>query len=156
MAPGPHHSHSGNYVDIPTDHQTHPCGITPVMRSLDSSRSAEGAGEIIQSENPRHISMSLIHESNRAVDDETDDYLVDHPEVADEGEGEDEDENDDDAVDEDPAPSAGMATSEKGKCYNLRADLPRRSVNRYTPSAFNKIAKKCRKLYKHMKWAPRK
>nr|XP_029144527.1 uncharacterized protein LOC114924337 [Arachis hypogaea] len=124
MAPEPHHSHSGNYVDILTDHQAHPGGITPVRRSLDSrprvrtssdnsgtrmsvdsSRSAEGAGEIIQSGNSRRIPMRLIHESNRTADNETDNYLVDHPEDADEGEGEDED--DDDAVDEDPAPSAG-------------------------------------------------
>ncbi|RYQ84767.1 hypothetical protein Ahy_B10g104244 [Arachis hypogaea] len=179
MASGSHHSHLGNYVDIPTDHQAHSGGITPARRSLDlrpwvrtssdnsgarmsidSSRSAEATGGIIQSENPRRIPMTLIHESNRAVYDETDNYLVDHPddedEDEDEDEGEDEDEDDDDAVDEDPASSAGTATSEKGKGYNLRADPPRRSANRYTPSAFNRIAKKCRKLYKDMKWAPRK
>ncbi|XP_072060112.1 protein MAIN-LIKE 1-like isoform X1 [Arachis hypogaea] len=74
--------------------------------------------------------------------------------VKDEDEDEDEDADEDDAVDEDPAPSA--ATSEKSKGYNLRADPPRRSANRYTPSAFNKIAKKCKKLYKDMKWGPRK
>ncbi|QHO33942.1 uncharacterized protein DS421_9g262690 [Arachis hypogaea] len=148
MAPGSHHSHSGNYVDIPTTGQAHPGGITPVRRlldsrhqvrtssdnfgakmSVDSSRSAEGAGGIIQSGNPRRIPMSLIQESNRAVDDETDNYLVDHPEDANEGEdegedkdddedeGDDEDEDDDDAVEEDPAPSADTATSEKGKGY---------------------------------------
>ncbi|XP_015939166.1 uncharacterized protein LOC107464722 [Arachis duranensis] len=82
--------------------------------SVDSSRSAEGAGGIIHSGNTRRIPMSLIQESNRVVDDEIDNYLVDHPEGEDEGEdedddedeGEDEDEDDDDAVDEDPAPSA--------------------------------------------------
>ncbi|XP_020964503.1 nucleosome assembly protein 1;2-like isoform X1 [Arachis ipaensis] len=133
--------------------------------SVDSSRSTEAAGGIIQSGNPRRIPMTMIHESNRAVHDETDNYLVDYPEDADEDEDEDDDEDesedegddeDDDAADEDTAPSAGTATSEKGKGYNLRADPPRRSANRYTPSAFNRIAKKCRKLYKDTKWAPRK
>ncbi|RYR79727.1 hypothetical protein Ahy_A01g004542 [Arachis hypogaea] len=171
MASGPHHSYSGSHADIPTDHPAHPGMITPGRRSLDSrprvrtssensgarmsvdsSRSAEGVGGIIQSENPRRIPMSLIHESNMAVDDETDNYLVDDPE----DEDEDEDEDELNAVDDDPAPSAGTTTSEKGKGYNLRADPPRRSANRYTPSAFNKIAKKCKKLYKDMKWGPRK
>ncbi|QHO08214.1 uncharacterized protein DS421_14g470590 [Arachis hypogaea] len=131
MASGSYHSHSGNYVDIPTDHQAHLGGITPARGSLDlrsrvrtssdnsgarmsvdSSRSAEAAEGIIQSGNPRRIPMTLIQEST--------------------------------------------ATSEKGKGYNLRADPPRWSANRYIPSALNKIAKKCRKLYKDMKWAPRK
>ncbi|XP_020964504.1 leiomodin-3-like isoform X2 [Arachis ipaensis] len=114
--------------------------------SVDSSRSTEAAGGIIQSGNPRRIPMTMIHESNRAVHEDDD-----------EDESEDEgDDEDDDAADEDTAPSAGTATSEKGKGYNLRADPPRRSANRYTPSAFNRIAKKCRKLYKDTKWAPRK
>ncbi|RYR04151.1 hypothetical protein Ahy_B06g083736 [Arachis hypogaea] len=180
MASGSHHTYSGNYVDIPTDHQAHLGGITPARRSfdlrsrvrtssdnsgvrmsVDSSRSTEAAGGIIQSGNPRRIPITLPHE-------ETDNYLVDHPEdeAEDEDEDDDEDEDedeeedegddeDDDAANEDPAPSAGTATSEKGKGYNLRADPPRRSANRYTPSAFNRIAKKCRKLYKDMRWAPR-
>ncbi|RYR65422.1 hypothetical protein Ahy_A03g011356 [Arachis hypogaea] len=151
MASGSHQSHSGNYIDIPTDHQAHLGGITPARRSLDlgcrgrtssdnsgarmsvdSSRSNEAAGGIIQSENPRRILMTLIHESNKAVhQDEVEDESED--------EGDDADESED-----------------EGKGYNLRADPPRRSANRYTPSAFNRIAKKCRKLYKDMKWAPRK
>ncbi|RYR51352.1 hypothetical protein Ahy_A06g026368 [Arachis hypogaea] len=81
MASGPHHSYSGSHADIPTDHQAHPGMITPGRRSLDSrprvrtssensgarmsvdsSRSAEWVGGIIQSRNPRRIPMSLIHE----------------------------------------------------------------------------------------------
>ncbi|RYR44130.1 hypothetical protein Ahy_A08g040515 [Arachis hypogaea] len=33
---------------------------------------------------------------------------------------------------------------DKGKCYNLRIDPPRRSANRYTPSVFKKAAKNAR------------
>ncbi|XP_020961243.1 breast cancer anti-estrogen resistance protein 1-like [Arachis ipaensis] len=92
MASGSHHTYSGNYVDIPTDHQAHLGGITPARRSfdlrsrvrtssdnsgvrmsVDSSRSTEAAGGIIQSGNPRRIPITLPHE-------ETDNYLVDHPE----------------------------------------------------------------------------
>ncbi|RYQ85800.1 hypothetical protein Ahy_B10g105410 [Arachis hypogaea] len=50
----------------------------------------------------------------------------------------------------------GTTTSEKGKGYNLRADPPRQSASRYTPSAFKKVAKKCKKLVKDVKWAMRK
>ncbi|XLT77190.1 hypothetical protein HN873_033464, partial [Arachis hypogaea] len=57
---------------------------------------------------------------------------------------------------DDPEPSTGTATSEKGKCYNLRTDPPRRSATRYTPSAFNRVAKKCKKLFKDVKSAMKK
>nr|XP_025616641.1 nucleolar transcription factor 1-like [Arachis hypogaea] len=150
MASGSHQSHSGNYIDIPTDHQAHLGGITPARRSLDlrsrgrtssdnsgarmsvdSSRSNEAAGGIIQSGNPRRILMTLIHESNRAVhEDEDEDESEDEGDDADESEDEGDDE-DDDPADEDTAPSAGTATSKKGKGYNLRADPPRRSANRF-------------------------
>ncbi|QHO16269.1 Serine/threonine protein phosphatase 7 long form isogeny [Arachis hypogaea] len=189
MASGSHQSHSGNYIDIPTDHQAHFGGVTPARRSLDlgylgrtssdnsgarmsvdSSRSNEATGGIIQSGNPRRIPMTMIHESHRAVhqdevedesEDESEDEGDDEDESEDEGNDADESEDeggdeDDDPADEDTAPSAGTATSEKGKGYNLRADPPRRSANRYTPSAFKRIAKKCRKIYKDIKWAPRK
>ncbi|QHN95729.1 uncharacterized protein DS421_18g612210 [Arachis hypogaea] len=52
--------------------------------------------------------------------------------------------------------TAGTTTSEKGKGYNLRANPPRQSASRYTPSAFKKVAKKCKKLVKDVKWAMRK
>ncbi|RYR07220.1 hypothetical protein Ahy_B05g074533 [Arachis hypogaea] len=112
----------------------------------------------------------VIHESNQIVDDEADDYLVDHlnedgdeDEDEDKDEDEDEDEDADDADDDDDdcpydglAPSGGTTTSEKGKGYNLRVDPPRQSANRYTSSAFNRVAKKCKKLYKDEKWTMRK
>ncbi|RYR69341.1 hypothetical protein Ahy_A03g015889 [Arachis hypogaea] len=109
MASGSHQSHSGNYIDIPTDHQAHFGGITPARRSLDlgyrgrtssdnsgarmsvdSSRSNEAAGGIIQSGNPRRIPMTLIHESHRAVhqdevEDESEDEVDDEDESEDEG-----------------------------------------------------------------------
>ncbi|RYR79898.1 hypothetical protein Ahy_A01g004690 [Arachis hypogaea] len=97
MASGSHQSHSGNYIDIPTDHQAHFGGVTPARRSLDLGYLGRTSSD-----------------------------------------------------------NSGTATSEKGKGYNLRADPPRRSANRYTPSAFKRIAKKCRKIYKDIKWAPRK
>ncbi|QHN98076.1 uncharacterized protein DS421_18g632910 [Arachis hypogaea] len=185
------HSYSGNYADIPADHWARSGGVTQPRRSLDLrprdrtssdnsrdrmsvdlSRSAEAAGGIIQTRNKGHIPMSLIQESNMGVDDDIDDYLVDHPESDgnhdDEDEDEDDSEDDDDDIADDPADqadedradnptaSAGTATSEKGKGYNLREDPPRRSASRYTPSPFNKLAKKCKKLCTGLKWAARK
>ncbi|XLS90297.1 hypothetical protein HN51_066305, partial [Arachis hypogaea] len=47
-------------------------------------------------------------------------------------------------------------TSEKGKSYNFRADPPRLSANRFTPPAFNRVAKKCKIFCKDVKWAMRK
>ncbi|XLT43880.1 hypothetical protein HN873_036484, partial [Arachis hypogaea] len=38
-----------------------------------------------------------------------------------------------------------------GKGYNLRTDPPRRSANRFTPSAFTNVAKKCKKFCKYVK-----
>ncbi|QHN92509.1 uncharacterized protein DS421_17g584360 [Arachis hypogaea] len=137
--------------------------------SIDSSRSDAAIGGIIQSGNPRRIPMSLIQESNKAAADEADDYLVDRvdeDEDDDDDEDEDEDEDEEDNVDDtnddddshgdDPAPSAGTATSEKGKGYDLMTDPPRRSANRYTPSAFKRVAKKCKKFCNKMKWGRRK
>ncbi|RYR57737.1 hypothetical protein Ahy_A05g023445 [Arachis hypogaea] len=76
----------------------------------------------------------------------------------DEDEDKDEDEDADDAdydddggPDDGLAPSGGTTTSKKGKGYNLRVDPLRRNANRYTPSAFNRVAKKCKKLYKDEK-----
>ncbi|RYR03776.1 hypothetical protein Ahy_B06g083066 [Arachis hypogaea] len=51
---------------------------------------------------------------------------------------------------------SSTATSEKEKGYNLREDPPRWSASRYTPSPFNKLAKKCKKLCTCLKWAARK
>ncbi|XP_016164582.1 uncharacterized protein LOC107607113 [Arachis ipaensis] len=130
MAPVPGYSYPGNYGDIPTDQRAHPSGITPGRLSLDTrprlrtssgnsggrlsidlSRSDDATKGITQSRNSCRIPMSLIQESNQAVDDKADDYLVDHPD-------EDEDEDANDANDDDddgPKPSGGTTTSEKGK-----------------------------------------
>ncbi|RYR24805.1 hypothetical protein Ahy_B02g058353 [Arachis hypogaea] len=184
MALVPGHPHSSNYSDIPTDQREHPSGIASGRRSLDSrtrhctSSSHSGGRQsvdsswsdnamagIIQSGNPWRIPMSLIQESNKAVDDEADDYLVDHldedeDEDADDDEDEDGDDDsngqDDEDRGDDPAPSAGTAISEKEKGYNFRADPPRRSANRYTSFAFNRVAKKCKKFYHDIKWEMKK
>ncbi|QHN97255.1 uncharacterized protein DS421_18g625780 [Arachis hypogaea] len=144
--------------------------------SIDSSRSDAAIVGIIQSRNPRRIPMSLIQESNKTAVDEADDYLVnrlDEDEDDDDDDDEDEDDDDDDDEDEDeeenvddtndddshgddPAPSAGTATSEKGKGYDLRTNPPRQSANKYTPSAFKRVAKKCKKFCNEMKWGRRK
>ncbi|QHO28704.1 uncharacterized protein DS421_7g219010 [Arachis hypogaea] len=157
MAPRPRYSHLGNVHDIPTDQLAHPSGITPARMSLDSiprvhttsensgarmsvdsSRSADATRGTLQTSVNRHISMTLIQETNKSVDNEVDDYLVDHLD-SDEDEDEDDDEDKDEDYDDDPEPSIGMAASEKGKGYNLRVDPPRRSATRYTPSAFNRV-----------------
>ncbi|XP_020976445.1 uncharacterized protein LOC110270922 [Arachis ipaensis] len=172
MAPGPGYSHSGNVHDIPTDQLAHPTGITPrrmsfdsmpqvhtssensgARMSVDSSKSTGATRGILQSGLDRRISMTLIQETNNAVDNDTDKYLVDNPD-SDEDEDDDEDEDEDHGGD--PEPSTGTTTSEKGKGYNLRTDPPRRSVTRYTPSAFNRVAKKCKKLFKDVKSAMKK
>ncbi|QHN83485.1 uncharacterized protein DS421_20g705190 [Arachis hypogaea] len=138
--------------------------------SVDSSMSDDATRGIIQSGIDRRVPMNLILESYQLVDEGNNDFLVDHPhgdEVADEDDDEDEDDNEDEAdgededdasdgPDDDSAPTAGTTTSEKGKGYNLRADPPRQSASRYTPSAFKKVAKKCKKLVKDVKWAMRK
>ncbi|RYR20901.1 hypothetical protein Ahy_B03g066125 [Arachis hypogaea] len=156
MAPGPGYLHSDSIPQVRTTSEN-----SGDRMFVDWSRSVDATRGIIQSGNTRRIPMSLIQESNKSVDDETDDYLVDHPDSdgdEDEDENEDEDEEDDNDVDDEPAgqddedhgddPTPSTATSEKGKGYNLRTDPPRRSTNRYTPSAFNRVVKKCKKLYK--------
>nr|XP_025692761.1 nucleolin-like [Arachis hypogaea] len=140
--------------------------------SVDSGMSDDATRGIIQSGVERPVPMNLILESYQPADEDNDDFLVDHPdgdEVADEDDDADDDEDDDedeaDGEDDDDggdgpvhdsAPTAGTTTSEKGKGYNLRADPPRRSASRYTPSAFKKVAKKCKKLVKDVKRAMRK
>ncbi|XLS86003.1 hypothetical protein HN51_036169, partial [Arachis hypogaea] len=42
------------------------------------------------------------------------------------------------------------------KGYNLRADPPLRSANRFTPSAFMNVAKKCKKFCKYVKGGMRR
>nr|XP_025692392.1 nucleoplasmin-like protein ANO39 [Arachis hypogaea] len=154
MAPVSGYSYPA-YGNIPTDQMAQPSGIAPGRFSLDVR--------------PRQITSSgTSEESYQLVDEDNDDYLVDHPdgdEDEDEDDDEDNDEDEEDGEDEDDggdglddgsAPTAGTPTGEKGKGYNLRADPLRRSANRYTPSAFKKVAKKCKKLVKDVKWAMRK
>ncbi|QHO32032.1 uncharacterized protein DS421_8g246540 [Arachis hypogaea] len=153
MAPGPGMS----FDSMPRVHTS--SENSGARMSVDSSRSADATRGILQSGLDRRISMTLIQETNNAVDNDTDKYLVDNLD-SDEDEDEDEDEDDDEDEDEDhgddPEPSTGTATSEKGKGYNLRTDPPRRSATRYTPSAFNRVAKKCKKLFKDVKSAMKK
>ncbi|QHN79326.1 uncharacterized protein DS421_19g669100 [Arachis hypogaea] len=184
MAPVSGYSYPA-YGNIPTDQMAQPSGIAPGRFSLDarprqitssgtsggrisvdSSMSDDATRGIIHSGNSRRVPMNLILESYQPVDEDNDDYLVDHPdgdedEDEDEDDDEDNDEDEEDGEDEDDGgdgstPTAGTPTGEKGKGYNLRADPPRRSANRYTPSAFKKVAKKCKKLVKEVKWAMRK
>ncbi|RYR34875.1 hypothetical protein Ahy_A10g049926 [Arachis hypogaea] len=141
------------YGDIPTDQRAQPSGIAPGRLSLDmrprqltssgtsggrlsvdSSRSDDATRGIIQSRNSCRVPMGLILESYQAVDEDNDDFLVDHPEGdenADEDEDEDDDEDEEDGEDDDDGgdgpddgstPTAGTTTSEKGKGYNFRAD----------------------------------
>ncbi|XP_015970302.1 uncharacterized protein LOC107493765 [Arachis duranensis] len=186
MAPVSGYSYPA-YGNIPTDQMAQPSGIAPGRFlldarprqftssgtfggriSVDSSMSDDATRGIIQSGNSRRVPMNLILESYQPVDEDNDDYLVDHPD-GDEDEDTDDDEDDDedeedgededdggDGLDDGSAPTVGTPTGEKGKGYNLRADPSRRSANRYTPSAFKKVAKKCKKLVKDVKWAMRK
>ncbi|XP_057760358.1 phosphopantothenoylcysteine decarboxylase subunit VHS3-like [Arachis stenosperma] len=145
MAPVPGQSHSGNYEDIPTNQRAHPSGIAAERKSTAYS---DGSNL----------------ERYKVVDDEDDDYLVDHPHE-DEDEDEDVDDDDDDDEDDnnepaslddedrgtDSAPSACIATGKKEKGFNLRANPSHQSANQFTPSAFNKVANKCKKLYKDVK-----
>ncbi|QHN96297.1 uncharacterized protein DS421_18g617240 [Arachis hypogaea] len=154
MAPVPGYSYPA-YGDIPTNQRAQPSGIAPGRLSLDtrprqltssgtfggrlsvdSSMSDDATRGIIQSENSRRVPMGLILESYQPVDEDNDDFLVDHPdgdEDADEDEDEDDDEDevageDDDNGGDGPndgsLPTAGTTTSKKGKGYNLRADPP--------------------------------
>ncbi|QHO51693.1 uncharacterized protein DS421_1g33090 [Arachis hypogaea] len=130
------------YGNIPTDQMAQPSGIAPGRISVDSSMSDDATRGIIQSGNSRRVPMNLILESYQPVDEDNDDYLVDHPD-GDEDEDEDDDEDDDedeedgededdggDGLDDGSAPTVGTPTGEKGKGYNLRADPSRRSANR--------------------------
>ncbi|RYR12120.1 hypothetical protein Ahy_B04g069661 [Arachis hypogaea] len=115
------------YRDIPTDQRAQPSGIAPGRLSLDtkprqltfsntsggrlsvdSSMSDDAMRGIIQSENLRRVPMSLILESYQPVDEDNDDFLVDHPDGdgdedadADEDEDEDDDEDEEDGEDDD-------------------------------------------------------
>nr|XP_025692837.1 uncharacterized protein LOC112795095 [Arachis hypogaea] len=150
MAPMPGYSYP-SYRVIPTNQMAQPSGIAPGRLSLDTR--------------PRQLTLS---ESYQPVDEDNDDFLVDHldgDEVADEDDDEDDDEDEADGEDDDDGgdgpddgsvPTVGTTTSEKEKGYNLRADPPRQSASRYTLSTFKKVAKKCKKLVKDVKWAMRK
>ncbi|QHO51555.1 uncharacterized protein DS421_1g31880 [Arachis hypogaea] len=73
----------------------HPCrtfsGTFGGLVSGDSSRSDGGRG-ILNSQNSCHISMGLIEENDKAIEQETDEYLIDESDDKDDEEDEDEDE----------------------------------------------------------------
>nr|XP_029154497.1 serine/threonine-protein phosphatase 7 long form homolog [Arachis hypogaea] len=126
--------------------------------SGDSSRS-DGSRRILNSQNPRRVSMGLIEENARTVELETDEYLVDNPDDEDDDEDEDEDMDEDEESSNDASgddDGEARTPAETGKCYNLRVDPPRRSAKRYTPSMFKRISKKCKDLVDDIKWARRK
>ncbi|XP_057755558.1 uncharacterized protein LOC130974719 [Arachis stenosperma] len=122
MAPVSGYSYPA-YGNIPTDQMAQPSGIAPGRFSLDtrprqitssstsrgrisvySSMSDDATRGIIQSGNSRRVPMNLILESYQPVDEDNDDYLVDHPdgdEDEDEDDDEDDDEDEEDGEDED-------------------------------------------------------
>ncbi|KAL4315139.1 hypothetical protein AHAS_Ahas15G0155200 [Arachis hypogaea] len=122
--------------------------------SGDSSRSDGGRG-ILNSQNPHRVSMGLIEENANTADLETDEYLVDTPDDEDDDAEEDEESNNDASGDGEGLGEV-CTPAGAGKCYNLRVDPLRRSANRYTPSIFKRISKKCKDLMDDIKWARRK
>ncbi|QHO32951.1 uncharacterized protein DS421_9g254110 [Arachis hypogaea] len=149
----------------------HPCrtssGASGGLVSGDYSRS-DGDRGVLNSQNPHCVSMSLIEENTRTLEQETDEYLVDK-------------------IDEttkrkkmrtwtrmkNPVMMHLMMVmthvlsllylfgeahtpDETGKGYNFRVDPPRRTANRFTPSVFKKAAKKCKNFVKDVKWSMRK
>ncbi|QHO37013.1 uncharacterized protein DS421_4g107970 [Arachis hypogaea] len=109
---------------------------------------------MVGSQNSHRILMTLIEENAKTLEHETDEYLMDEPDDEDEEEDEDEDMDEDEESHSDAGETC--TPDETGKGYNLRVDLPRHSTSRYTPSVFNKAAKKCKNLVKGVKWARRK
>ncbi|RYR30203.1 hypothetical protein Ahy_B01g055023 [Arachis hypogaea] len=121
--------------------------------SVDSSRSEGGRG-VLNSQNPNRVSMVPVQEDDNTLGEDTNAYLVDEP---DDEDGEEEDDIEEFDEDEESRNDGQCDTpDDKGKCYNLRTDPPRRSANRYTPSVFKKAAKKCKNFVKDVKWAMRK
>nr|XP_025665180.1 putative uncharacterized protein YGR160W [Arachis hypogaea] len=142
----------------------HPCRTSLSafggLVSGDSSRS-DGGREVLNSQNPNRVSMSLIEENAKTLEQETGEYLVDEPDDEDDEEDEDEDmdkdeESRNDAPDDGDDAGEVRTPDETGKGYNLRVDLPRRSANRFTPSVFKKAAKKYKNIVKDVKWTMRK
>ncbi|QHO37614.1 uncharacterized protein DS421_4g112990 [Arachis hypogaea] len=135
----------------------HPCrtssGVSGGLVSGDSSRS-DGGQEILNSQNSHCVSMTLIEENAKTLEHETNEYLVDEPDDEDDEEDEDEDMDENEESRNDAGESC--TPDEIGKGYNLRVDPPRRNASRYTPSVFNKAAKKCKNLVKGVKWATKK
>ncbi|XP_020963634.1 uncharacterized protein LOC110265146 [Arachis ipaensis] len=98
----------------------HPCrtssGASGGLVFGDSSRS-DGGREILNSQNPHRVSMTLIEENTKTFEHETDEYLVDEDEDMDE--------------DEESRNDAGDACTpdETGKGYNIKIDPPRRTAS---------------------------
>ncbi|RYR77477.1 hypothetical protein Ahy_A01g001964 [Arachis hypogaea] len=95
----PGQSQSSHQLDLMTDRYSldarHPyntsSGTFGGLVSGDSSRSDDGRG-ILNNQNPRRVSIDIIEENAKAIEQETDDYLVDEPDDEDDEEDEDEDE----------------------------------------------------------------
>ncbi|RYR25644.1 hypothetical protein Ahy_B02g059514 [Arachis hypogaea] len=115
--------------------------------SGDSSRSDGGRG-VLNSQNPNHVSMTMIEENAKTCDHETAEYLVDEPDDDEDDEDEDDDMEEEDDEDEESRNDRGdtCTPGETGKGYNIRIDPPRRSASRYTPSMIKKAAKKCKNI----------
>ncbi|RYR62152.1 hypothetical protein Ahy_A04g019526 [Arachis hypogaea] len=120
----------------------------------DSSRSDGGRG-FLNSQNPYRVSMSLIEKNAKTLEQKIDECLVDEPDDKDFEEDEDEDMDEDeepcnDASNDGDDVGEPRTPYETGKGYNLRVDPPRRSANRFTPSVFKKVAKKCKNFVKDL------
>ncbi|RYR05286.1 hypothetical protein Ahy_B06g085152 [Arachis hypogaea] len=153
---------AGRY-SLDARHPTHTSSVASGgFVSVDSSRSAGGRG-VLNSQNSNRVSMGLIEENANTLEQGTDAYLVDDPDDEDDHE---EDEIEEFDEDEESRNNGIMlcillyiqarTPDDKVKGYNLRIDPPRRSANRYTPSVFKKVAKKCKNFVKDVKWPMRK
>ncbi|XP_052117576.1 uncharacterized protein LOC127747573 [Arachis duranensis] len=129
-----------------------PCHTSSVASggfvSVDSNRSEGGCG-VLNSQNSNRISMGPLQEDANTPELDTNAYIVDNPNEEDEIEEFDEDE-------ESHNDGQAHTPDDKGKCYNLRIDPPRRSANRYTPSVFKRAAKKCKNFVNDVKWTIKK
>ncbi|RYR55310.1 hypothetical protein Ahy_A06g030550 [Arachis hypogaea] len=122
--------------------------------SVDDSSRSEGGRGVLNSQNPNRLNMRLIEEDTNTLEQETDAYLVDDPDV--EGDGEDDEIEEFDEDEESRNDGQADTPEDNVKSYNLRIDPPRRSANRFTPSVFKKAAKKCKNFVKDVKWAMKK
>ncbi|XP_057740091.1 putative uncharacterized protein YGR160W [Arachis stenosperma] len=81
---------AGRYsLDTRHSYRTSSCASGGLV-SGDSSRSDGGRGDL-NSQNPNRVSMSLIEENAKTLEQETDEYLVDEPDDEDDEEDEDKD-----------------------------------------------------------------